>query len=319
MKILLNKKVGGAWGFITESFANALKDKNHQVLRYDGNFSTWENFDPDIYIGCSGHQEPIPSLRRAKVAIHANPYGPITIPNINEKDETIKWVLEQSPDAVFGYGTRSDAVFWSSWVSKHNIPWVPMATAGDKTIFSDLGKKRDVDIVYLGGRWQYKALTIDSFLLPVIRDMTASKMLAGWGGWPNDINGFLLRPVSSIDDSEVNDFYNRGKIAPCISEIHTQNYGIDIPERAFKAALCGCLVVHDNVMSIKTLIPSALVAKTPKEYYDLIEYYLHNDEEREALALKQKAEVLQHNTYHNRLSGLLRTLGFVEEASNMES
>lgn len=311
MRILMNKWVGGAWGFITESIVNALKDKGHVVERYNGEENHWHRFDPDLYIGCSGHRQVIPPRRRAMVAIHVNPYTSITIPGINESPDAIEWVKSQKPDVVFGYGTQQDSIFWKSWLLNLGIPWVPMPTAGDKLQFKDLGRERANDIIYLGGRWTYKAKTIDEYLFPVFDEINCTKEIRGWGGWPDRMR------VKTIDDSEVNNFLNTGLIGPCMSEEHTQKFGIDIPERAFKLALCGVCAIHDPVPAIKNLVPSLVVSKDAKDYKQLIEYYVKHRDEATEIAKKQQQEVLASNTYHHRCAALFESLGLYDDAKKM--
>lgn len=310
MKILMNKHVEGAWGFITESLVNAFKDRGHLVLRYDGDEGNWHKFDPDLYVGCSGHKQAIPVNRRAKIAIHVNPYGPVNINGIDESTENINWVLRQNPDAVFGYGIASDKIFWSYWTERHGIPWVPMPTAGDKLLFNNMQRPRSIDLIYLGGRWTYKAMTIDEYLLPVLRSVQNKKVF-GWGGWPEDIES------SRLEDSKVNEFMNMGRVGPCMSEKHTQLFGIDIPERAFKLALAGVLAIHDPVPTIKSIMPTIIVATNARDYKDLIIYYIENKEEAAIMSEKQRQDVLTSNTYHHRCATLLSALGFKEESMDM--
>lgn len=311
MRIFLTHKPGGAYGFITQGWMNALLNRGHDVRRYDGELSSWKDFDPDLYIGCSGHKQSIPQQSRTKLAIHVNPYGPVQIDGINETYENIKWVLKHKPDVVFGYGWHTDALLWSYWTTRHDIPWVPMPTAADATIF---GKKFSIfkkyDLVYLGGRWPYKAKTIDSYLLPLLSKVYSFKV-HGWGEWPQGICS------GGLDDAEVSDFLSSGKIGPCISEIHSHHYGIDIPERAFKVALSKTLVVHDSVPQIKNMIPSAIVARDPEDFMELCLHYLSHDDEREQLIQQQFQEVLSAHTYHIRMHALLAALGFSEEAAGM--
>ena len=42
MKILMVRRVGGAFGYITDGMVNALRSKGHTVLRYDNDVKTWE-------------------------------------------------------------------------------------------------------------------------------------------------------------------------------------------------------------------------------------------------------------------------------------
>ncbi len=308
MRILFCHKVGGAWGFITDGMINAFRDKGHQVERWNGQESSWHDFNPDLYIGCSGHKQPIPNKRQCKVAIHVNPSGPININGIMENNDNIKWVINNKPDVVFGYGYDCDKIYWNNWEGLYGIKWIPMPTAGDKTLYRDLSQPRNYDIIYLGGRWAYKSKTIDKYLLPVLSKIPNYK-LYGWGGWPDNITSGVLK------DEDVCEFLNSGLIAPCISEEHTQNYGIDIPERAFKAALCGALIIHDYIPRFNNIIPSALVAKNPQEFLNLCLHYVNNTAAE--IAKSQRDHVLSNHTYHHRISRLLFDLGFAEESKNM--
>jgi hypothetical protein len=302
MRILINQRVGGAFGYITESWKNALEDAGHVVQRYDGSLDHWRKFDPDLYVGCSGHRQTIPLNRRAKVAIHVNPYGPNIIPGIMEPRDAIVWTLAQRPDVVFGYGHESDRHYWQYWTDKERVRWVPMPTAGDVTLYNDLNRPRDLDIVYVGGRWGYKAKTIDTFLLPALK--VGSHQVRGWGDWQQSVG------VTPIGDEEVNVFFNRGKVAPCIAEIHTHDFGIDLPERVFKTSLAGCLPIHDGAKEVQRYLPSLISASTPGEFCAKIAYYINNDAARYDLVKRVRQEVLSGHTYHHRMAVLLNSLGF---------
>jgi hypothetical protein len=314
-KILLTNRPGGAWGYITDSFANALRDKGHEVRRYDGQLDSWISFDPDLYIGCSGHKQEIPKSHTAKIAIHVNPFGPIDISGINEKQSTIDWVEAQKPDVVFGYGFASDKIYWDYWTSKLGIRWVPLPTAADKVLFKDLQLPRDLDVVYLGGRWPYKSLTIDSFLLPVLTDKAIKSELYGWGDWPPGASKGIL------PEDKVTAFLNRGLVGPCLSEVHTQKHGIDLPERVWKLILCGVLAIHDPVPAAKPNLDSAhvIMSSDPTEFKEMVLHYCSpsNKNERQQIADMQKSAVLSKHTYHHRISDLFASIGWAEESLDM--
>jgi spore maturation protein CgeB len=108
-------------------------------------------------------------------------------------------------------------------------------------------------------------------------------------------------------------------VGPCVSAKHTQQYGIDIPERAFKVALCGALCVHDPVPRLNGIIPDALIAKNGQSYRERCIYYSRpeNAAERIEIVEKQRQHVLNNHTYHHRLSGLFGALGWGGEAAKM--
>jgi hypothetical protein len=62
-----------------------------------------------------------------------------------------------------------------------------MPTAGDSVIYRDLGSERPYEIGYVGGYWLYKAINIDKYLLPVLRDKSLRSSVHGWGDWPSDV------------------------------------------------------------------------------------------------------------------------------------
>lgn len=318
MKVLLCHRPGGAFGYITDGWINALRDKGHDVRRWNGLEDAWHEFRPDIYLGSSGHKQPIPAKRLGcKVAIHVNPCGPVNIEGIDETEENVRWTLNQKPNAVFGYGHEEDRIHWSNWTNKHGVQWVPMPCAGDRVMFHDNvpAADRPNDMVYLGGRWKYKGQTMDSYLLPALRNNASEHKLKysvrGWGEWPPGVCGGIL------PEDAANDFLNSGRVGPCIAEMHTHQYGIDLPERAFKVALAGLVIIHDPVPTVKRFIPSAVVAQNVPNFIDLCRHYSQNEGERVAMVRKQKAEVLASHTYHHRMSTMLAALGFEEEAKGM--
>lgn len=318
MKILVCHRPDGAFGFISDSWIKAFADCGLNVQRWDGNPHIWQSFNPNLYIGCSGHVQKIPSKKyrgRCKVAIHVNPYGPVKIePNINEQQKSIDWVLEQEPEVVFGYGFEKDRDLWSSW-EKHNIKWQPMATAGDVTLYSpDPDSKHFLDISYIGGYWPYKAQNIDKYLLPILKDNNLKKMVMGWGKWPIKINNDIVRECSYEQKLQA---FQQSKVCPCISEPHTSQYGIDVPERVFKVILSGALAIHDNVKDIKEAIPSVVLGKDPSDYREKIYKFIKDGTKRNDRWKEQYKDVISNHTYHHRLSGLLSALEFGSFADQM--
>ena len=318
MRVLICHRPDGAFGYITDAWINCLSMVPEiEVKRWDGRLGSWDNFKPDLHMGCSGHRQPIPEKAKrkgCKVAIHANPYGPINVqPNINERPEAIKWVKDQEPDAVYGYGLEKDRKYWSWW-DRDGIPWVPMACAGDATKFNPHNGNHEKDVVYLGGRWDYKAKSIDPYLLPVLRDRGLSCVVHGWGTWPSDL------VVSRVPEASVPAILASAKVGPCIAEPHTIRYGIDVPERVFKIALSGTVAIHDPAADFKNVLKSVPVATSPSDYHEKIRSLVGSKPEAiTAKARKQYKEVFGAHTYHHRLAGLFRTLGFNSESRSLSN
>lgn len=319
MHILLTNRPPAAFGYISDGWQNSLRAAGHICERWDGRLDSWCGFAPDLAIGVSGHRQPIPepgskARSNCKVAIHVNPYGDVNL-GVNEPEEAIRWVLNQKPDVVFGYGHQTDAHYWKHWYQRHNIPWAPMPTAGDTLVYRKTETARIYDIAYVGGYWPYKAKNLDRYLTPLLRDKDLKSIVYGWGHWPRDVcNG-------SIEDPDVAKLLNQSKIAPCVAEPHTSEFGIDLPERLFKAALCGALIIHDRVIGLERYVPSAIIAKNPEEFKSLCKYWAQKEQEKERLELaeKQRLEVLRSNTYFDRIATLFMGIGETKDDSNFKN
>jgi len=308
MNVLLTHRPGGAYGHISEAWLNAFKATGHKVARWDGELSSWLAFRPAVYLGCSGHRQPIPHGQQrggCRLAIHVNPHGPVNT-GVNEPLVGLQWVAAQRPQVVFGYGFAHQAELWSGWTADYGIPWCPLPTAGDATAFYPRDSARDLDLCYIGGYWPYKAQVLDSYLLPLRAD---GLIIYGWGNWPPDEYG----PGSSGQpaDGDVPLLLARTKVGPCISEPHTHRFGIDLPERVFKVALSGALAVHDPAYHLGMVLASVPVGHTPADYIELCQQWLAaSDDDRAARAAQQRQEVLAGHTYFHRLARLLHALGF---------
>ena len=312
MKVLFCNRPSGAFGYITDGMYNAMKAAGHTVGRWDGKPQSWANFAPDLYCGSSGHRQPIPSTRTTKIALHVNPYTDEKIVangvTINEAQHAIDWTVAQRPDLVFGYGHETDRRLWCKWTINHGIEWVPMPTAGDSTLFQNLDLPRDIDFGYIGGYWKYKANNIDKYLMPLAKACKSRIKIHG-RDWPHNAG------ATPIDDDAVVGFYNRIKIAPCIAEPHTTEWGIDLPERLWKASLCGAVVVHDHVKGLERYMPSVVTASTTEEYIKTCQDLTHlPNAELASLAERQRSEVLKSNTYFRRMAVICDALGFHTES-----
>jgi hypothetical protein len=309
MRVLLTHKPGGAYGYISESWLNTLRSAKINAMRWNGSPESWHAYDPDLYIGCSGHRQPIPKSR-TKIAIHVNPCGQKDLGQINESNESIKWTISQNPNVVFGYGFEKDRDYWSYWESKYGIKWVPMANAADITLFNKkYENNKKYDIVYVGGKWAYKSKSIDAYLLPLLTGGTLTYKLYGWGEWShNHCSG-------GITDNDVPNFLSSGSVGPCISEPHTHQYGIDVPERVFKIIMSGTVAVHDNTQSLADQIPSLLIARNPAEFSDMCHYWANMPPDHiQKKSDEQRKDVLSAHTYAHRLANLFNALGFTDEA-----
>lgn len=322
LNVLITDSGTGAFYQIMTGWMNALKYAGHNASIWDGNITTWNNAKPDIYIGCSGWRQNFRKLAdktKTKVVIHANPYCSQTIqhggPKINESDDAIGWVIKQRPNFAFGYGLQDDIDnYWYKWNS-HNINVMPMPNAADvikyKPVPSD--KLFECNIGWLGGYWPYKAINLDNYILK------AMDMFGGsWYGW----SGPKKFWKGKLQEDKVNTFFCSAKVCPTVVEPHTSKYGIDMPERIFKLAVCGSLVISDPVIGINRFFSpeSLIMAKDQNSYILQCKKYIDmNKNDRMNKANKLRNEVLKNHTYFHRIEVLLRNLGYIDESNECKN
>jgi hypothetical protein len=325
LNILCSNPKGGAFLYITRGWGNAFKALGHNFLHWDGSEQQLKQFKPHIYLGCSGWRQDIPKWVRdefgTKIAIHVNAWGSTQLKslpgetNVNESETAIKWTIGQQPDFLYCYAIEQDIKhIWNKWEDKVG-PVVAMPTAGDAVIHKPVMKDHrfTCQLGFIGGRWKYKALNIDKYLVPAINEHDSK--IYGWGGWKNN-----SKYQGPINDDDVNKLFSSAKVCPSIVEPHTSRYGIDIPERMFKIPLAGGFTILDPCEGIERYISSDIfpIAKNPNDYRKLITYYINHDEERERLQKQQNLVTLQNHTYFSRIQGFLRFSGYEAEAEEAQ-
>ena len=168
--------------------------------------------------------------------------------------------------------------------------------------------KKKYDFGYVGGYCNSKAQTINKMFLPILKYYKNYKIYgSGNQGWPNNLSS------GRIGEEEEATFLASCKILPCFSEPHSHNTGFDIPERMYKAALSGALVLHDNVKDIHKIFPNIITFNSASDLKNKIDYYLKHDEERKKLAEEQRLYILNNHTYLHRIKKMFEVLKIQEE------
>lgn len=304
MNILTCNPDGGAFTYILTGINSALKLAGNQVTRV-----TTKDVPPsfDLYLGCSGWRQRIPEKRTGAVGIHVNPYGPKKVgsvdggPIIDESTEAIKWVIAQKPDFVYCYCTETFIPdYYGYWTSKHGIPVVPMPTAADITIYKPHPPEArfECEIGWVGGRWPYKAIMMDRYLVPLF---VRKCLIFGWANtWGNN---------RSITDADVPTLFSSAKICPSVSESHTVHHPIDVPERVHKVMASGGFTIHTPSPAIPDMFGDVVpMAKDVQHWLDLVTYFLIHEDERKQLAQKQRKLSLEKHTYFDRCQGIAKVL-----------
>jgi hypothetical protein len=183
--------------------------------------------------------------------------------------------------------------------------------AADPFIYSNGQVRPELvsDIAFIGGRWGYKAQTIDRWLLPLThRKYDLNIKIFGNQDW--GVPAYCGQAPTEINK----DIFKSAKICANIHEPHSQVYGYDVIERPFKVAVNKSLVISDYVEDLAEIYGDTMVfCNTPKEFQDSCVEYSRNYEKyyREIREMEEEAYkiTLAGQLYHHRVASLFQSVG----------
>jgi len=170
----------------------------------------------------------------------------------------------------------------------------------------------ECDIGFVGGYWPYKGQIINDYLFPLLHPIDGYKVKI-FGNQPWPVNQYC----GVIGDDKVKDLFVSAKICPNLSEPHAQEFGFDVNERIFKILYAGGFCISDNVESYKMFGDGLVIADSPQDFRDKINYYLVNPEERAEIATRGHNYVRQHHTGFHRVAQILRALDIEDLADRI--
>jgi len=228
-------------------------------------------------------------------------------------------VVDQKDKRMKGFSKTTGKIF-------HTIP-----LAADKTLmFPNYDQKFKADISYIGTNLPQKKNYFKELLFPLSKkyklniygqDWTIIDKSLGWiqriGQYFN--NSFLKgiqKPKLSLEDE--GKIYSSTKICVNIHENYQRKFGGDINERFFKILACKAFQITDYVRWIDQNFNSdeVVYAKTKKEWFEKIDYYMKHPEERKKIAEKGYKKVIKKHTYHNRVKQMINLYKRFKENRN---
>lgn len=331
MKILIGNDSRSAHYFIRLGLSRAFTYCGHEVVIWDMQskpaLDIFSEFEPDLFIGQTFNlTRPIfkAILERPwlKVAMKAADWGsfnktldnekfPILLATEEEK-ENIRRLKDEcgKPDFVYiHYHPDYVKDTHGYWEDELGVKVVPLMSGADIFEYTcgNIRHEFKCDLGFVGGRWGYKAQSIDKFLVPLCQPNSGFRVkIFGNSNWgiPNYC-GYL-------PDEYTKDFFASSTILPNISEPHSQVFGFDIVERPFKCAAAGRPVVSDYVEGLTKLYTpdeEMVFAKTPQEFEAKCRSLLNNEKLREKIAKAGQTKTLSEHTYFHRIKLILDELG----------
>ena len=335
MKILISSDGPHAHYYIRMSWARVFSAMGHQVELWDKDkkpaFDMFDEFEPDIFMGQTYNLDEalfkcIKHRPHMRVVMRASDWGdiqkdidlekyPILVAQEKEK-KLLERLKEETgkPDFVHNhYHDRWIKVTHNKW---ENIGIRPISLIHAADIFDfSLVPPLDVlkcDVGFIGGYWPYKAINLDKYLVSLCHPVGKYNIkIFGSSDWP------VVQYLGRIAPQNVGRLFASATVSPNISEPHSQDFGYDIIERPFKILMSGGFCISDYVESMANDVftnEEIVFAKTPKEFKQLLDYYISDPSKRKKHIEAGYNSVVKNHTYFHRVAKIFSELGMNSEA-----
>jgi len=331
MKILICSDGYHAHYFQRMAWANAFSAMGFQVHVWDRTkanaFDMFDTFEPDVFMGQAYNLDEalikcIYERPHLKVGLRAGDWGDqekevdksrynILFCSKKEK-ELLKKLKDETgkPDFVHIHYNDADIERTHNHFEKIGIKPVSLMMCADTAVYSGakVDEKLKCDIGFVGGYWPYKGQVIDRYLTPLLYPLDRYRVKI-FGNQPWGVNQYC----GLIDDQDVKNLFVSAKICPNLSEPHAQTYGIDVNERIFKILYAGGFCISDNVEAYKMFGDGIVIADSPEDFRDKIEYYANTNEgtiDRSFIIKKGQDFVTENHTGFHRAAKIMKEFGY---------
>lgn len=331
MKILISNDSPFAHSFERVGLGRAFGYSGYQVCLWDihskSAFDIFNEFQPDIFIGQAYNLTRSlikclllrPNLR---VCLKAGDWGPfynnwseqdhakypILMASAEEKENVLLLHSKGQLDFLFiHYHPDYIANTHGHWI-KEGIKVISLMNAADVFDYTN-GQYKDelaCDIGFVGGRWGYKARTLDRYILPLCNPESKYSIKI-FGNQPWNVPQYC----GNLPTQLVKHLFSSATICPSISEPHSQDFGFDIIERPFKLLSNKAFVISDYVDGLRKLYneDELVMVKSPEEFQQKINYFINNPSERHKYIKNGYEKTIARGTYFDRAASVLHTLG----------
>ena len=330
MKILISSDGKHAHYYQRATWVNAFEVCGIQAALWDcknsSAFDAFDSFEPDLFLGQSYNLTSdvikcIYERPHLKVGLRSGDWGDqenevdkskYNILFCSEQEKQILKRLKEEtgqPEFVHIHYDQDSVNRTHNHFESIGIKTASIMMCADTSIYTGAEFRPELkcDIGFVGGYWPYKGQVINKYLFPLLDPIGKYKVkIFGNQPWPaNQYCGL-------IDDDQLKNLFVSAKICPNLSEPHAQKFGIDVNERIFKILCSGGFCISDYVKSYEMFGDGVVLAKTPEEFKEKIDYYLNNPSERIAIAKRGNNYVMQNHTGFHRVAQLLEAFGYTD-------
>jgi hypothetical protein len=325
MKILISNDGYHAHYYQRQSWVNAFaKMQGVSVALWDINsvsaFDVFDGFEPDIFLGQLYNLTPsivkcIKERPHLKVGLRAGDWGDHekevdkSIYNIlyatKEEIETLKELQGETGQVSFVHihYPKEALKQTHNYYDSIGVRATSIMMCADTDAYSNPEPDPDYncDIGFVGGYWPYKGQVIEPYLFPLLENIGEYNVkIFGNQNW------YVNQYCGLINDNKVKDLFFSAKICPNLSEPHAQKFGFDVNERIFKVLCAGGFCISDNVEGYKMFGDGIVIADSPQDFREKVDYYLNNECERVSIASRGRDFVLKNHSNQIRAMEILK-------------
>lgn len=338
MNIVIEDTNGGAHHYEHLGWAKVLTYCGHQVVLWNANekpaLDLFSEIKVDIFLGQAYNltRPLIKALAKnpdCRVALKAGDWGemnlvwdsqkyPVLLASDSER-EAVRQVMNNSGVDFLYIHYHPDYIKQTHgyWIEQFGLPVHSNMNAADIFEYTNGQFLPEIasDVAFVGGRWGYKAITLDAYLLKLCNpNLNINLKIFGNTSWN------VPQYCGYIPDNIVKHVFSSATVCPSISELHSQDFGHDIIERPFKLLSNKSFVISDNVAGLRKLFPDGIVfAENPQDFVEKVFHYLKNPDERLPFIKNGYEAVIKNHTYFDRMSQLFKNLGLLKESDNVMS
>lgn len=325
---------------IFNGYKNAFIDLGHEFRPFtaDDNLETiLENYRPDLFITAS-HSYYRKYLNFDLIRRYRNEGlfvlvkidfwdSPISSMRINEarslKDDKkfLKLIENNNMGDAFFHVLEQDDPRMDGFTKTTGYKYHTIPLAADKILLKYMYDERfEGDVSYVGSALPEKRVFFNDYVYPFGKNYKLRIYGQDWSrydralGWIQRGGQYLnIKPLAKLrkpklDLEDEARIYSSSVVSINIHEEYQRKYGGDCNERTFKIPLCGGFEIVDNVECIKRYFVTGeelVIAETPKEWCEMVYFYLKNPDKRISIIAAGKQRVLRDHTYHNRVDKMI--------------
>jgi hypothetical protein len=318
--------------FIFEGYRNACVNEGHSfraLTASDNLADVLEEFRPDILTtslnGFNLKYLDLDLLKRYRdkglvVFVQISPWrkqcSQFGAGGLEEMPDRVKLIRSGKVGDIFHHWMEQDDPFMDGFVKGTGKPFETVLLAADtKRFYPDFDEQYEGDVCFIGSCLPDKRKTLGQWVVPLRaryrtriygNDWTLGNRLLGYvqkGGQFFNIPYLksLRKVMLPLEDERK--VYASSVVSLNIHEEHQRAYGSDFNERTFKIIASGGFEICDDVRTLRRYFTEdeLVIGRNLDDWFDKIDHYIRNPEERLPIIEAGRQKVLSGHTYEHRV------------------